>query len=162
MKRPLAIVLVGLLGIAVVFAASFVIAQRLCARRVVQADTLDWLRQEFRLNDADLARVRKLHEGYLPKCAEMCGRIAVKKQELEKALAGQTNLTSAAERNLAELGALRAECQTEMLRHFVEVSQAMPAEPGRRYLAEMQRLTLGFHDQIEQSMSHDGQAHGNH
>ncbi len=40
-----------------------------------------------------------------------------------------------------------------MLAHFYEVSQAMPPEQGRRYLAEMQRLTLGFHEQIENTMS---------
>jgi hypothetical protein len=39
----------------------------------------------------------------------------------------------------------------------------MSPEQGRRYLTEMQRLTLGFHEQIEQSMSSSaGQAHGNH
>ena len=163
MKRPLGIVVLALLAVTATFAVSYLIAQRLCARHVVQADDLDWLRQEFRLSDADLAHVRKLHEGYLPKCAEMCERIAAKKQELEQALAGQTNVTAAAERNLSELTALRAQCQTEMLRHFVEVSRAMPPEQGRRYLAEMQRLTLGFHEQIEQSMSGSaGQAHGHH
>jgi hypothetical protein len=29
----------------------------------------------------------------------------------------------------------------------------MPPEQGRRYLAEMQKLTLGDHGQMEQSMS---------
>lgn len=48
--------------------------------------------------------------------------------------------------------ALRAQCQAEMLQHFHEVSQVMPPEQGRRYLAEMQRLTLRFHDQIERAM----------
>lgn len=162
MKRSLAILLLGLVAVAVTFTASYLLAQRFCAQRVVAADELDWLRQEFRLTDAELARVRALHEGYLPKCAAMCTRIAAKKQALAQSLAGQTNVTPSAEMNLSELGALRAQCQTEMLRHFVEVSQAMPPEQGRRYLAEMQRLTLGFHEQIEQSMSHDGHAHGNH
>ena len=42
-------------------------------------------------------------------------------------------------------------------------ARAMPPEAGRRYLAEMQRLTLGFHEQIEQSMSHPvDHAHGHH
>jgi len=40
-----------------------------------------------------------------------------------------------------------------MLQHFTEVSQTMPPEQGRRYLAEMQRLTLGLHEQTEPSMS---------
>jgi hypothetical protein len=121
------------------------------------------LRQEFRLSDNELSRVRELHEGYLPQCAEMCRQIAAKKLELESALIGATNVTTGAEQKLSELAALRAQCQTQMLRHFVEVSHAMPPEQGRRYLAEMQRLTLGFHEQIEQSMSHSADHdHGHH
>jgi hypothetical protein len=50
-----------------------------------------------------------------------------------------------------------------MLQHFREVSQVMPAEQGRRYLAEMQRLTLGFHEQIEHSMAPGASnPHGHH
>ena len=30
---------------------------------------------------------------------------------------------------------LRADCQTMMLHHFIQVSQTMPPEQGRRYLA---------------------------
>jgi hypothetical protein len=100
-----------------------------------------------------MAHIRELHQGYMPKCAVMCARIAAKKQELEDTLLGATNVSPAAEQKLAELAALRAQCQAQMLQHFAEVSQAMPAEQGRRYLAEMQRLTLGSHEQIEQSMS---------
>ncbi len=40
-----------------------------------------------------------------------------------------------------------------MLRHFIAVSQDMPPEEGRRYLAEMEKITLGSHEEIEQSMS---------
>ena len=40
-----------------------------------------------------------------------------------------------------------------MLQHFIAVSQAMPPEQGRRYLTEMQRLTFGFHEEIEKSMT---------
>ena len=164
MKRsPITLLLVLLAGVAV-FAASYVLAQRICAKHAgSSADDLDWLHQEFRLSDAELKQVRELHEGYMPQCAEMCRQIAAKKRELESALAGATNVTTVAEQKLSELAALRAQCQTQMLRHFVEVSQAMPAEQGRRYLAEMQRLTLGFHEQIEQSMSHSADhEHGHH
>ena len=100
-----------------------------------------------------MARIQKLHEGYLPKCAEMCAKIAAKKSELETALNGSTNVNPVAQQKLAELAALRAQCQAQMLQHFIEVSQTMPPEQGRRYLAEMQRLTLGFHEQTEPSMS---------
>jgi len=145
-----------------VFGASFLLGQRVCCRATSsRTDDLDWLRQEFRVSDAELANIRALHEGYLPRCVEMCLQIADKKRELEQALSGATNLNATAETKLTELHALRARCQGQMLQHFLEVSQAMPAEQGRRYLAEMQRLTLGFHEQIEQSMSDQGShAHG--
>ena len=130
------------------------------------ADDLDWLRQEFRLTDVELARVRELHEGYLPECAEMCKQIAGKKRELEAAMSSATNRVDLREpigTKLGELALLRAQCQLQMLQHFAEVSQAMPPEQGRRYLAEMQRITLGFHEQIEQSMSPSADhEHGHH
>jgi len=164
MKRSPIIVILALAAGVAIFVGSYLVAQKLCVKHVAgNADDLDWLRQEFRLSDAELARVRTLHDGYMPRCAEMCKQIAAKKRGLEVVLAGATNVSSAAEQKLSELGDLRAQCQTQMLQHFAEVSQAMPPEQGRRYLAEMQRLTLGFHEQIEQSMSDSaGHEHGHH
>src|SRR5258706_9556301 len=160
MKRSLAIFLVALTAGAAVFAASYAISQCVCAKQMAKAaDNLDWLRQEFRLSEREMASIRELHNGYLPECHEMCAQIAAKKNELAGVLEGATNVTAIAQQKLQELAALRAQCQTKMLQHFAKVSQAMPAEQGRRYLAEMKRVTLGFHEQIEQSMS-DSSAHG--
>jgi hypothetical protein len=157
MKRSPVILLLALAAAVAVFAASYVLAQRVSAKRMTAtADNLDWLRQEFRLSDAEMTRVRDLHDGYMPKCAEMCKQIAEKKNEVEVAMSAVTkgvDLRDPVGRKLSELALLRAQCQLQMLQHFVETSQAMPPEQGRRYLAEMQRLTLGFHEQIEQSMS---------
>ncbi|MGA2180344.1 MAG: hypothetical protein ABSH15_12280 [Verrucomicrobiota bacterium] len=152
MNRSLVILLSALvLGFAL-FGGSYFAGQRAC-RMTRSADDLSWLCDEFHLGDAEMARIQKLHEGYLPKCAEMCAKIAAKKSELETALNGSTNVNLVAQQKLTELAALRAQCQAQMLRHFTEVSQTMPPEQGRRYLAEMQRLTLGFHEQTESSMS---------
>jgi hypothetical protein len=154
MRRSLLILLAVLLASTAIVGLSSVVAKRVCAHRLVPpGDDLAWFRLEFRLSDAELQRVRQLHEGYLPKCREMCNRIAAKKKELEAALEAGNGLTPDAEMKLGEVGALRAQCQAQMLRHFYEVSQAMPPEQGRRYLSEMQRLTLGFHEQFEQAMS---------
>ena len=156
MNRSLAI-LVGALALgAAIFAGSYFVAQRasvMCCAR--PSDDLSWLREEFHLSDAEMARIRELHEGYLPKCAELCAKIAAKKSELQSALGRGTNLTAEAQTKLTELAALRAQCQAQMLQHFATVSQAMPPEQGRRYLAEMQQLTLGAHEQMEESMSGD-------
>ena len=78
-------------------------AMLFCAHHMAPDDDLAWLRHEFRLSDAEMQRIRQLHEGYLPKCREMCGRIANKQKEVESTLAngGATNF---AEQNLIELG----------------------------------------------------------
>ena len=162
MNRSLIVVLGALALSAAVFAGSYFIGQRAgviyCAN---PADDLSWLRTEFHLNDAEMARVRQLHESYLPQCAKMCALISAKKAEVRAALAHGTSITAAAQEKLTELGELRAQCQGQMLRHFIAVSQAMPPEQGRRYLTEMEKITLGSHEEIEQSMSdHAGHEHG--
>ena len=96
--------------------------------------------------------MRQLHEGYLPKCQEMCSRIAQKKGELEAALSLSQGVTPEVEEKLLELATLRSQCQAQMLRHFHEVSLAMPPEQGGRYLTAMEEATLGFHEQFETSM----------
>jgi hypothetical protein len=154
MNRSLVILLGALALGAAIFTGSYFVAQRasvICCAK--PADDLSWLRTEFHLSDGEMARIHELHEGYLPKCAEMCAKIAAKKVELESVLGNGTNLTAEAQTKLTELAALRAQCQAQMLQHFVTVSQAMPPEQGRRYLAEMQQLTLGTNEPMEQSMS---------
>jgi hypothetical protein len=154
MSRSLVIVLGALALGAVVFAGSYYASQRACVAGMARsADDLSWLRDEFHLSDAEMARIRQLHEGYLPQCAKMCALLAAKKAEVQAALVNGTNVTAETQKELTELGELRAQCQGQMLRHFIAVSQAMPPEQGRRYLDEMQRLTLGFHEEIEQSMT---------
>jgi hypothetical protein len=153
MNRSLVILLGALALGAAIFAGSYFASQRACVMcRSTPADDLAWLRDEYHLNDAEMAHIRELHEGYLPQCAAFCAQIAVKKAELETALANGTNLTGEAQTRLAELAELRARCQAQMLQHFMNVSHVMPPEQGRRYLAEMQRLTLGSHEEMEQSM----------
>jgi hypothetical protein len=162
MTRSLVILLGALALCAALLGGSYAVSRRVCQSCMSKSvSDLDWLQQEFHLSDTEMARIQKLHEGYLPKCAEMCAKIAAKKSELETALVpdthvgvnSTTNVNSVAQQKLAELSALRAQCQTQMLQHFTEVSQTMPPEQGRRYLAEMQRLTLGLHEQTESSMS---------
>jgi len=164
MRRSIFIILAVVLASAAIVGFSSQIAKRICAQHLVPpGDDLAWLRLEFRLSDADLARVRQLHDGYLPKCRYFCAKIAARKGELQAALATGTADPASIERQLTEIGAIRAQCQSAMLQHFRDVSRVMPPEQGRRYLAEMQRLTLGFHEQFERSMSGDSSCpHGHH
>ena len=158
--RPLGSLLLALLLAGTMFAVCYWSASRArVAARDHQADELAWLGREFRLTDAELARVRTLHEGYRPKCEAMCARIAAKQRELGGVLKGSTNIGPEVELKLAEVATLRAQCQAQMLRHFQEVARAMPAEQGVRYLAEMQRLTVDLHEQLEDVMAHPTHEH---
>jgi hypothetical protein len=164
MRRSLLILLALLLSGAAIVGSSYLLAQRICVHELAtNGDDLAWLRDEFHLGDAEMQRIRQLHKGYLPKCHENCARIAAKKQELQAALDNAQGMTPEAQQKLTEVAVLRAQCQANMLTHFYEVSRAMPPEQGRRYLVEMQRLTLGFHEQIENTMSGDASSpHGHH
>jgi Heavy-metal resistance len=164
MRRPILILFAALALGAAVFAGAFLFARYVYVQHMAQStDDLDWLRMEFDLNDAELARIRELHDGYLPKCEINCAQIAAKKRALNQAIAAGTNTPATLEASRAEVTHWRSKCQNEMLTHFEDVSRAMPPKQGARYLAEMKRLTLGEHEQVEQSMSgtnHD--AHGHH
>ncbi len=163
MNRSLVILLGALALASAIFAGSYFAAKRatvMCCAR--PADDLIWLQDEFHLNTAEMTRIRELHEGYLPKCAGMCALIAAKKSELRSVLGNSTNVTTEARAKLNEIAELRAQCQAQMLQHFITVSQAMPPEQGQRYLAEMQKLTLGSHEQMENSMSGDSDHEHHH
>lgn len=162
MNRSLVILLAALMLGAAIFGGAYFVSQRATMMCCVNpADDLSWLKSEFHLSDAEMTRIRTLHEGYQPKCAEVCAQIAAAKHELANLVGDSTNLTAEAQAKLNEIASLRAECQSNMLAHFVAVSQAMPPAQGDRYLAEMKRLTLNEHEQVEQSMSGNS-AHEHH
>ena len=145
MRRPSFVMLIALAVVAGAFTFCYLAGTRMHGHTGAAAgDDLSWLRQEFRLGEPEMQRIRTLHQSYLPECATMCQRIAAKNRELAEALSVSTNVTPAIELKLAEVATLRATCQAQMLRHFYQVSQAMPVEQGHRYLAEMRRLTLGL------------------
>lgn len=111
---------------------------------------LAWLKQEFKLSDAEFVRLSQLHEAYLPQCRERCRVIRQMNDKLGQLLATTSDVTPAVESALADRAKMRSECQAEMLKHFFEVSRAMPPEQGRRYLAWVQEQTC----LREQTMNH--------
>ncbi|HEX7617663.1 MAG TPA: hypothetical protein VF480_02970, partial [Verrucomicrobiae bacterium] len=101
MNRSLAILLGALALAAGVFAGAYFVSQRACVVTMTRsADDLSWLRDEFHLSDAEMARVRQLHEGYMPQCAKMCVLIAAKQAEVQAALGNGTNVTAETRKKL--------------------------------------------------------------
>lgn len=102
---------------------------------------LAWLKKEFKLSDDEFGRIVKLHEAYLPQCAERCARIAEQNRKLEALLNQASGITPEIRQLLAERAKTRADCEAEMLNHFLEVSKTMPPEQGRRYLEWVEQQT---------------------
>ena len=128
-------------------------------RRMLEgpAPELAWLKKEFQLGDAEFERIARLHDGYMPRCAELCRRIAEKNSELQQLVAGTSMDQAAVEQKLREAGDLRVLCQQNMFNHFLEVSRKMPPEQGRRYLQWVQRRTLTSEHDMAQRHGADHQ-----
>ncbi len=117
---------------------------------------LAWLRQEFSLSDAEFARITQLHEAYLPGCRERCRLVEQQSERLRQLLAHAETVTPEIRNLLAERARIRAECEAEMLKHFLAVSRTMPPEQGRRYLAWVEQQTLLRASAMESRHHHQG------
>ena len=80
-----------------------------------------------------------MHEAYLPQCRARCKLLKEQDEKLQQLLAQSQTVTPEIKSLLAERAKTRAECEAEMLKHFLEVSRTMPSEQGQRYLAWVQQ-----------------------
>ncbi len=136
MKKGVLILVLGLLAAAAAYGCIYFVCMS-PVRSLQQSDKpeLAWLKEEFKLSDAEFKRVSELHAAYLPQCRDMCREIDAQNVKLQTLLSGATNMMPEITAALTETARLRSECQSMMLRHFFQVSQTMPPEEGRRYLA---------------------------
>lgn len=121
-----------------------------------EAPELAWLKKEFNLSDPEFQRITQLHNSYLPDCAERCARIDAKNAELKELLHQTGALTPEVKQKLAEAAALRLECETAMLSHFLDVSKAMPPAQGKRYLSWIEERTFMPEHRMADRHSHAG------
>lgn len=143
MKKGILILVLGLLAAAAAYGCIYFVCTS-SARNMQSSEQpeLAWLKNEFNLSDAEFKHVSELHASYLPQCMKMCRQIDAQNRRLKELLAATNQVTPEIEAAIAESSRLRAECQSNMLRHFYEVSRTMPPEEGRRYLAWVQERTF--------------------
>jgi hypothetical protein len=157
MKRGGAILLAGLALSAAAFCGVYY--RGLAPMRALMSrpqPELAWLRQEFNLGDAEFARIAELHQAYLPQCRQRCGLVEQQNERLGQLLAHADTVTPEIRDLLAERARIRAECEAEMLKHFLAVSRTMPAEQGRRYLAWIEQQTFLRPTAMESRHHHQG------
>lgn len=125
--------------IALLAAATGFTGYRLCSDPALHAaaargDTMEWLRADFHLTDAQLAQVRRMHEAYAGTCEEHCRRIqeATRARATLEAARGDRAAMEAADARVREL---RAACEGALTAHVRTVAALMSPEDGRRYLS---------------------------
>ncbi len=136
MRKGIIILIFGLVTAAAAYGCIYFVCTA-SARNLQSSDRpeLQWLKDEFKLSDAEFKRVTDLHEAYLPKCREMCARIDAQNAVVQKMLENADHMTPEIGDALSQAAMLRAQCQRQMLGHFFEVSRSMSPEQGRRYLS---------------------------
>lgn len=143
MKKGAVILLLGLLVSTAAFSGFYYHGTAPCRVMMSQPQPeLAWLKKEFHLSDAEFARISTLHEAYLPQCAQRCLRVAEENRQLNRLLSQASSITPEIKNLLAERAKTRADCEAEMLKHFLEVSRTMPPAEGRRYLEWVEQQTF--------------------
>jgi Spy/CpxP family protein refolding chaperone len=138
MKRLVVILALAILLGAGAYLVSYGIARSTFCQMPDAGDSSGWMRQEFHLTDTQYAQVKKLEADYHPHCVDLCDQIEQSHLTLKNLILANGTLTPEIEAALKKDGAVQQQCREDMLRHFYEVSQAMPAEEGKRYLEIMQ------------------------
>lgn len=101
---------------------------------VTKGDTMEWLRTDFHLTDAQLTAIRQLHESYAGTCEEYCRMIqeATRARNALEAAHGDKTALDAAN---SKLQGMRVVCESSIAAHVRKVAALMSPEDGRRYLA---------------------------
>jgi hypothetical protein len=112
------------------YAFFFVINDQPEVRRAARArDAMQWLRVEYRLDDAQWTLIKQLHEAYDEVCGRHCAAILAARER-----AAPTT----------EVAALERVCVDGMTTHFKQVAALMPADQGERYLAMVLPKVVGY------------------
>ena len=163
MKKGAAILLLGLVVGVGAFFGLYYAGTASCREMLREPQPeLAWLKREFKLSDAEFTRVSELHAAYLPECAARCQRIEEENGKLRGLFSKSSEVTPEIRDLLAERAKTRADCEAEMMKHFIDVSRTMPAEQGRRYLAWVQEQTVLRGQAMEERHRTDQDGHAGH
>lgn len=101
--------------------------------RAQHTQAVAWLRDEFRLNDDQVRRIKAMHEAYQDVCAEHCAAIGEARAHLNglRSSGADAALIRDAEARLAEVD---LKCRSSTEAHVRAVAAIMGPKQGGRYL----------------------------
>lgn len=138
MRKGALPLILAVLGSALAYCIYFYCATQPVQAMLTQPDgQLEWLRREFKLNDAQFTKVKQLHEAYRPGCDQMCLRIAEANGEANALIASSKTMTPEIEAALKKCTALQNDCRQALLTHVYAVGAEMSPAEARRYIDMM-------------------------
>ena len=130
MKNWLIMLGFALAAAAGAYAIFFAINDQPEVRRAARArDAMQWLRVEYRLDDAQWTAIKRLHDAYDDVCGRHCAAILAARERAAPAV---------------EIAALERVCVDGMTTHFKQVAALMPTGQGERYLAMVLPKVVGY------------------
>ena len=103
---------------------------------------LEWLRQEYRLDDGQFAAIRDLHHLYTPRSEQMYRQIVRTDEQTGRLISANAALTPEVAAALTERARLHEECTRAALAHVYAVAGHMAPREGARYIADMKLQIL--------------------
>ena len=124
-------------GLIAFYVCNFLATRELRAMAQAPNGDLQWLRQEFHLNDVQFKTIADLHTAYAPVCDEMCRRIMEANAKVDRLVSGNHQVTPELEAAIREAERVREDCRMQMLAHIYRVCAQMSPADGQRYLNMM-------------------------
>ncbi|HUR60252.1 MAG TPA: hypothetical protein VM029_21185 [Opitutaceae bacterium] len=106
-------------------------------------DPMLWLRSEFRLSEAQHARIAQLHQDYAKICGDHCYAIQQAMEAAAAARAAKVGDAKIAE-NDRRVRELEKVCEQAIEKHLRAVAACMPPPEGERYLGLVLPRIAGF------------------
>lgn len=145
MKKGL--IFLGIILMAGVASFCLMRSHKMAERQTLLHDCLPelaWVRTDLKLTDGQLEKVTALHTAYLPKCMEMCSRIAAAREKVSAAANGSHEMSPDLGAAIREHSETRSQCQQEMIRHLYETAAVLDKDQASRYLETMLPFALEF------------------
>lgn len=96
-----------------------------------------WLQKEYQLDDATFAKVTEAHRRYFRECEDRCHEL----EDVNRHFLSELQSRSTPKSDLDAVQVLQEslchDCRLAMIAHVHEVAALMPAESGRRFIADV-------------------------
>ena len=116
---------------------------------------LSWMKEEFGLDDEEFRKIEQLHSDYVPRCDELCCRIADSSAKVQRLAEQSDSMTEELAAALRDYETTRLECQKALIEHLYETARCMPPDKGTKFLeVALPNALSDSHANVHTAMSH--------